>query len=99
MRNFKLARAVDETGVSGTGNVAEGTIFSSGQVVIKWLTATSSIGFYDNIQALEAIHGHGGKTVVVYDDGAPPAPTLEAAVENLVVSTTKFFEEIFSGLK
>lgn len=67
MQTFVLDRVVDETGVSGTGVVAEGVIFSNGWVALTWLTETTSVVFYPNIQAVQKIHGHGGKTRLVYE--------------------------------
>jgi hypothetical protein len=69
---FYLQRLEDETGISGTGIVARGCIFPSGSVVLEWQTFHSSICIYKNIQDVEAIHGHNGKTVVVM--GPPPDP-------------------------
>jgi hypothetical protein len=66
-RLFHLLRLADESGVSGTGRVAEGVIFSNGWVALLWLTETPSMGFYPSIEAVEAIHGHSGKTRVVFD--------------------------------
>jgi hypothetical protein len=69
-RRFILHRSEDECNVSGTGTVAEGIRFSSGRCVIAWLTSTPSIGIYENISDLEKVHGHKGKTVVKWIDGA-----------------------------
>lgn len=68
MRAFVLQRDVDETGVSGTGVVAEGVEFSSGVVALTWLTEwPTSVVFHDRgIESVEAIHGHGGKTKIVF---------------------------------
>jgi hypothetical protein len=66
MKNFSLIRDVDSSGVSGTGHVAEGVQFANGKVVISWLTAVSSVAVYDNIGAVEKIHGHGGNTRIVW---------------------------------
>lgn len=66
MRLFNLQRNIDETGISGTGTVAEGVEFSDGKCAMRWLTTTASTGFYDNVKQLEQIHGHGGKTQVVF---------------------------------
>ena len=74
MRKFYLNRLVDETGVSGTGRVTEGYELSSGVCVMKWLTETSSIAFYTNIDHVIAIHGHGGKTVVEWADPVDHGP-------------------------
>ncbi len=68
IRNFHLLRTEDESGVSGTGWVAEGTVFSNGWVVLLWLSEIPSVGIYPSLQAVEHIHGHRGKTRVVFDD-------------------------------
>ena len=68
MRTFKLLRLIDESGVSGTGYVAEGVQFTSGKSVLAWMTGVSSVAVYDSIDELEAIHGHEGATKVVWDD-------------------------------
>jgi len=68
MRIFHLLRLIDETGVSGTGIVAEGICFSNGKCAISWLTKYSSIAIYDNIEELEKIHGHNGSTVIKWED-------------------------------
>ena len=65
IKTFKLIRDEDESGVSGTGPVAEGVIFTTGHCVLNWLTQYRSIAMYDNIETVRAIHGHHGKTRVV----------------------------------
>ena len=64
MKQFILQRIEDATGVSGTGIVAEGVEFTDGKVAIRWLTHYSSTCFYDSMKAVEAIHGHHGRTKV-----------------------------------
>jgi hypothetical protein len=64
---FHLLRHADESGVSGTGWVAEGAVFSNGWVALIWLTETPSMNFYPSIYAVEAVHGHGGQTQIVFD--------------------------------
>jgi hypothetical protein len=66
MRLFKLVRNEDETGVSGTGEVAGGVIWPDGKVSMRWFTTTASTAFYDSIEDVEEIHGHGGKTQVQF---------------------------------
>ena len=68
MRRFYLERKEDESGVSGAGKIAEGVELNSGEIALSWLTPISSICIYRNIKAVRAIHGHGGKTVVVWVD-------------------------------
>lgn len=69
MRVFKLLREEDESGISGTGVVAEGVVFSSGKCALGWLSgpkdAGRSVCVYDSIGDVERIHGHGGKTKVL----------------------------------
>lgn len=64
-KEFYLERIVDESGISGTGVVARGVVLPSGAVVLEWQTFHSSICIYKNIGDVEAIHGHGGKTILV----------------------------------
>lgn len=66
MTQFWLLRLEDESGVSGTGIVAEGVIFSGGWCALSWLTEYRSVGVYPSIEEIEAIHGHNGKTKIVY---------------------------------
>ena len=68
MITFHLVRDEDVSGVFGTGPVVEGVIFENGQVVIHWITVTPSIGIYKNVEDLMTIHGHDGKTRLVYEE-------------------------------
>jgi len=73
MKQFHLERKEDETGVSGTGKVAEGVIFGNGKVAMNWISDNtnidaSSLGIYDSIDDVRKIHGHEGKTEVVIDE-------------------------------
>lgn len=69
-RRFELHRDEDVTGISGTGLVAEGVVFRDGVGCLRWLTEwPTSVVFYDRgEEAIEAIHGHGGKTRIVWLD-------------------------------
>lgn len=67
MRTFHLQRDEDETGISGTGIVAEGIEFSDGKVALRWCAGEHrSTVLWDSIASVEAIHGHEGKTRVVF---------------------------------
>lgn len=68
MRRFTLQRDVDPTGISGTGTIAEGVQFSSGECAVKWMTPIWSVVFYLSIAAVEHIHGHNGATRIVWLD-------------------------------
>lgn len=76
-RRFVLDRVEDESGVSGTGTVAEGGEFSDGVVVLRWIVPPGSDGygfptsvvFHDKgIESVVAVHGHNGKTRIRYLD-------------------------------
>ena len=67
MTKFWLDRKEDASGISGTGPVAQGFVFDDGKVVLRWLTEFKSIGIYDSLSDVEAIHGHEGKTLIRWD--------------------------------
>lgn len=75
-RVFYLVRLEDETGVSGTGIVAEGVLWSGGDVSVRWLGETPCVNYWPGgIEHVRRVHGHHGKTKVVWadgDDGVPP---------------------------
>ena len=68
MRKFRLKRNEDFSGISGTGYVTEGVIWSDGTVAMRWLTDVSSHCYYNSIDDVIKIHGHEGRTVVEYVD-------------------------------
>lgn len=66
---FALKRDEDETGVSGTGYVASGCVWPDGKVAMRWLVGEHrSTAVYESVEAVIAIHGHGGKTKVVWHE-------------------------------
>ena len=71
IRRFELIRCEDESGVSGTGKVAEGVQFSSGKSVINWLSKIPSLEVYDHIDEVLEIHGHGDKSRLRWLDTPP----------------------------
>ena len=68
MRSFRLVRTEDVSGVSGTGAVAEGVEWTNGKVTICWLGTFGTISVLDNLHQLEHLHGHEGKTTVVWNE-------------------------------
>lgn len=63
-RTFELVRHEDVSGVSGTGVVAEGCQFTDGSVALRWHGQNAATSVWPDLDALLAVHGHGGKTVV-----------------------------------
>jgi len=66
IRKFYVQRTEDVSGLSGTGIVAVGVMFPSGLCVMEWTTPVKSVGHYHSIADLEKIHGHEGKTQVIW---------------------------------
>lgn len=53
--------------MSGTGTIAEGVEFHDGQVAISWFGQHHILEVAPNIDTWVLIHGHQGKTEVVWD--------------------------------
>lgn len=68
LRNFRLLRHHDTSGVSGTGWVAEGVQFTCGMVALSWLSDKHVVAIYEDMETLIRVHGHGGDTEVVFTD-------------------------------
>lgn len=73
IRGFKLIRDEDVSGVSGIGVIAEGTVFSSGAVSLMWInTPYPTVTFHPGgVDSVMYVHGHGGKTRLVWEDEGP----------------------------
>jgi len=63
-----LSRHEDPTGTSGNGLVAEGVVFTDGATVLRWLSNTPSTVVYSCLADVIKVHGHDGRTVVVWRD-------------------------------
>ncbi|GAA3153037.1 hypothetical protein JOF29_008709 [Kribbella aluminosa] len=70
-RRFLLVRHKDISGVSGTGLVAEGTLWSSGAVALHWPGHPSATSVWSGILDLIAAHGHDGATEIEWIDDGP----------------------------
>ncbi len=68
---FHLYRIEDQSGVSGTGPVVEGVEFTNGWCALRWVTNMSSVCFYQSIEEVRRVHGHGGKTELIVHDFEP----------------------------
>ena len=75
-RRFHLQRDHDVTGVSGTGRVADGILWSDGTVSIRWTGPMPSTVFWHSLANALHVHGHGGHTRIVWDDPQPPAQDM-----------------------
>ena len=68
MRRFVLIQVEGATRVSGTDEVAEGTVFSSGLAVIHWLRDPFAMGVYQTLDDVISVHGHEGQTQLHFID-------------------------------
>lgn len=71
-RRFRLWRDEDVSGCSGIGFVAEGVRFTNGKVALAFLQdlgkAVKNVEVFDSIDDVVAIHGHEGRTKVIWYD-------------------------------
>lgn len=74
IRRFHFERLEDVSGTSGCGTVAEGVVFSDGKVALEWFGDHSSTNLYSSLEDVQFIHGHQGKTKIVFDDPEDKCP-------------------------
>jgi hypothetical protein len=67
-RRFAFLRDEDETGISGRGLVVEGVQYSDGHCDYRWMTEHQTSQSAANLDIIIAIHGHNGRTRVVFID-------------------------------
>ena len=58
MKIFEMIRQADESGVSGTGKVLEGCVFSGGKTVVQWCVEgkPNSTVVYESFEDFKYIH-------------------------------------------
>lgn len=79
-----LIRIEDESGVSGTGRVAQVVVSDTGKAVVFWLGEHPSVIVYDNVGEVRAVHGHAGKTEIKWEPEYKRAYNeLKAILENV----------------
>lgn len=66
--HFQLYRETDISGVSGTGIVADGTVFENGWVALSFKSDYHGVNIYADLETVEKVHGHGGMTKIVLLD-------------------------------
>ena len=86
---FELHRAMDATGISGIGVVAEGVEYTDGRVSMRWRTIEmpASTCDYDSIDDVLKIHGHGGSIRVVWSVMAERLGVLEIVARSVQVAS------------
>jgi hypothetical protein len=72
MRRFVLVRSEDVTGRSGLGIIAEGVSLTGGSAHLHWMTDWETfVHWPGGVDAILAVHGHEGSTVVRWLDEHP----------------------------
>ncbi len=70
-RTFELVRFRDLSGVSGTGVVAEGCVFTDGSVALRWRGNNPATAVWPDLESVLAVHGHQGATEVQWLEPDP----------------------------
>lgn len=70
LRRFVLVRDRDVSGISGCGVVVWGACFPDGTVAYRWNSDMPTTSVAESVERVEAIHGHGGATRLVWLDSA-----------------------------
>lgn len=78
-----LLRHKDETGVSGTGIVANVIEMPDGTIIARWRSETASTLIFANLKAIATVHGHGGNTEVVFY-AELPVPANQGELERML---------------
>jgi hypothetical protein len=78
-RAFELVRYRDLSGISGTGVVAEGCVFTDGSVALRWRGNNPATAVWPDLESMLAVHGHHGATELRWLEPAPAAPSAEMA--------------------
>lgn len=79
-KRFHFDRKEDASGISGTGRVADGVLFDNGLIALTWNSVHKCVNIYTSLAEMMAVHGHEGRTTIVWVDGDPDALPLEPLV-------------------
>lgn len=92
-RMFTVIRNGDYSGVSGTGRVIDGVVFSNGKVAISWRHALTSVSYFDSFEIFQMIHLDSHPTnrseVIWLDQSGMEIKPEESPAENPTLITNK----------
>jgi hypothetical protein len=80
-RRFWLVRHDEVAGVGGRGIVAEGSVWSSGQVALHWPGRPLATSVWASLDELLAVHGYDGWTMVEWIDNGDDRHCLHEYAE------------------
>lgn len=87
---FLLDRRIDISGISGTGVVAEGVLWSDGTAALRWYGTWPTVTIWNSVQDLVAVHGHQHSTVLCWLDDEPSAgPSSQPTWQEPAVDRTR----------
>lgn len=73
MKKFTMYRPQDETGVSGTGIVAQGTLFADGQAAIQWVcppaAGDTQVKKWESFLDVHVRQHPNNHTIITWEDG------------------------------
>jgi hypothetical protein len=72
MRRFLVIRNQEVSDIPNSDVIAEGTVFSDGMSVIRWLREPCSMSVFNTVDDVLAVHGHEGKTQLQFVDQNDP---------------------------
>src|SRR5215216_1681018 len=84
-RRFVFLRDEDATGISGVGLVVMGVLYPDGRCHYRWMTEHQTDQMADSLDKLEVVHGHQGRTRIVFvdDEDGVPYPGVFQQIQNL----------------
>jgi hypothetical protein len=85
-RTFELVRYRDLSGVSGTGVVAEGCVFTDGSVALRWRGNNPATAVWPDLESVLAVHGHHGATEVNWLEDVATTDLGDTAERHLELS-------------
>lgn len=80
-RRFVFLRDEDETGISGTGLVVMGVMYPDGVCHYRWITEWRTDQQAPTLEHLYRLHGHQGRTRIVFLDDEEGVPHLDLLQE------------------
>jgi hypothetical protein len=80
-------------GNSGTGVVAEGIIFDTGDGAFTWLTPHKTVTVFDSIRTIKALHSHGDMTEIVIEGTRGKVELFDQCKADAALKKQKMREE------
>lgn len=96
-RTFELVRYRDLSGVSGTGVVAEGCVFTDGSVALRWRGTNPATAVWPDLDSVLAVHGHEGATEVHWLEPEPQRQGQPPELPSAAPGGDPDLDQLFGG--